>query len=260
MKYLGIVSEEDIAFVEMREKTYQGSWKKRGGVGAFMMLARKWDRMESMIAGGSAQYDIFAHIAAAPDGADGTMLAEVRDLRRYLLLVEAEMMSQEIVERVARQKADGVRTIGPHFDHVRIDGKVHDYRPGTPEDGGHHESHHPYLADREWLAGNVTVEQWNMYWHRLGQSNTFVLDTVVPKTVEIPRCLVGKYRESGAFYVIKMGAVPSELRENYVCLKREMNAKEHDEQPPWAREMYRWIESSGKYVIGDDFVAWTGME
>lgn len=38
--------------------------------------------------------DIFALIAAAPSGDDGTVLAEIRDLRRYLTLVEAEMYAR----------------------------------------------------------------------------------------------------------------------------------------------------------------------
>jgi len=52
-------------------------------------------------------------IAAAPGGEDGTVLAEVRDLRRYLLMAEAEMIEQGAIV-------------------FRTD------RPGSPEDGGHH--------------------------------------------------------------------------------------------------------------------------
>ncbi len=94
MMYLRTVAEGDIVHLEEKEKTYQGSWKKRGGVGAFMMLARKWDRIENLL---GSLFNVFAHIEAKPDGSDGTVLAEIRDLRRYLLLVEAEMVARGVV-------------------------------------------------------------------------------------------------------------------------------------------------------------------
>lgn len=97
MKYLRPVAEADVAEIERKESTYRGSWKRRGGIGAFMMIARKWDRLESMLQAAPqhhSRYDIFCAIADDPDGKDGSALAEVRDLRRYLLLVEAEMLAE----------------------------------------------------------------------------------------------------------------------------------------------------------------------
>lgn len=98
---LGPVLEEDRAELLRKEKTYKGSWKKRGGVGAFMMLARKWDRLENMAK--DVGYDILdglrreIEVARRSEtvGQDGSMLAEIRDLRRYLLLVEAEVIAHE---------------------------------------------------------------------------------------------------------------------------------------------------------------------
>jgi hypothetical protein len=43
--------------------------------------------------------DIFAKIEEKPKGEDGTVLAVIRDLRRYLILVEAEMVSRGVVEQ-----------------------------------------------------------------------------------------------------------------------------------------------------------------
>lgn len=77
------VLKEDYELVVVRDQEYNASWKARGGVGAFMMLARKWDRLEPMVA--RYHYDIFAMLEAHPDRID-----DVRDLRRYLALVEAE--------------------------------------------------------------------------------------------------------------------------------------------------------------------------
>jgi len=39
--------EDDVRELVEAEKSYGDSWRKRGGVGAFMMLARKWDRIEN---------------------------------------------------------------------------------------------------------------------------------------------------------------------------------------------------------------------
>ncbi len=86
------VADDDLRSVREKEATYRGSWKKRGGVGAWMMLARKWDRLENMMASDHGQ-DILCACAKETSGADGTALAEVRDLRRYLLLVEAEVLA-----------------------------------------------------------------------------------------------------------------------------------------------------------------------
>lgn len=93
MTQLEGVAEEDIRVLQEKERTYGGSWKKRGGAGAFMMLARKWDRIENIAE--AAGWDIFEVIQGqGMGGADGELLAEIRDLRRYLMLVEAEMKVQ----------------------------------------------------------------------------------------------------------------------------------------------------------------------
>jgi len=92
MNYIELVGRQDCATLITKEATYKGSWKKRGGVGAFMMLARKWDRIENMAE--AAKYDIIELAISDPSGADGTILAEIRDLRCYLTLVEAEFYAR----------------------------------------------------------------------------------------------------------------------------------------------------------------------
>lgn len=89
---LDAIAKTDVEELRRKEKTYQGSWKKRGGTGAFMMLARKWDRIENISE--QDRYDIFSIIDhEGLDGKDGELIAEVRDLRRYLMLVEAYLTS-----------------------------------------------------------------------------------------------------------------------------------------------------------------------
>lgn len=96
MDYLENVADQDIAELKRKEETYKGSWKKRGGVGACMMIVRKIDRLEVILEGYG--YDVFEGIRTEPSGTDGSLIAEIRDLRRYLMLVEAEMLAQGILK------------------------------------------------------------------------------------------------------------------------------------------------------------------
>ena len=79
----------DVSKLEQAERSYGDSWRKRGGIGAFMMLARKWDRIENQVT--KDGYDIFESIYNDPS--DTGVLDDIRDLRRYLLLVESFMTS-----------------------------------------------------------------------------------------------------------------------------------------------------------------------
>ena len=89
---LRMIASADVTILEDKGKSYGSSWRKRGGVGAFMMLARKWDRIENQME--AAGYDIFGPVkkemsASTTDG----LLDDIRDLRRYLLLVEGHVMN-----------------------------------------------------------------------------------------------------------------------------------------------------------------------
>lgn len=74
----------DVAKLKHAQESYGDSWRSRGGVGAFMMLARKWDRIENQVS--KDGYDIFKTINNDPSSSG--ILDDIRDLRRYLLLVE----------------------------------------------------------------------------------------------------------------------------------------------------------------------------
>lgn len=103
---LNDIAMEDARGLKKAQQSYGNSWKSRGGVGAFMMLARKWDRLENRVKTHRTfnrsrlglpnidvgPYDLFAHIAS-DERAEG-IIDDVRDLRRYLLLVEAEMVAR----------------------------------------------------------------------------------------------------------------------------------------------------------------------
>lgn len=80
------IALNDVDVLKEKGAAYGDSWKKRGGIGAFMMLARKWDRIENQAA--AVGYDIFA--AGIIGGEEGIM-DDIADLRCYLLLVESEI-------------------------------------------------------------------------------------------------------------------------------------------------------------------------
>lgn len=87
--HLGTVAAMDCAGLLEAHKHYGDSCLKRGGAGLFMMLARKWDRLENQI--GNHNYDMFAAYDA--DQRKEGLLDDIRDLRRYLMIAEAHLMA-----------------------------------------------------------------------------------------------------------------------------------------------------------------------
>lgn len=85
-KSLNDILQEDIEGLWVANKQYGGSWMKRGGVGAFMMLARKWDRIEQKWTNSTSK-DLLEIIKE--DTRSEGIIDDIRDLRRYLLLVES---------------------------------------------------------------------------------------------------------------------------------------------------------------------------
>ena len=84
-KLIEELATKDVSSLMEAQKSYGDSWRSRGGVGAFMMLARKWDRIENQTE--KFKYDIFDTILN--DHSVEGILDDIKDLRCYLLLVEA---------------------------------------------------------------------------------------------------------------------------------------------------------------------------
>lgn len=122
LDHLETVAREDVEGLKKAQKSYGDSWKKRGGVGAFMMLARKWDRLEEALRPGDgaaqgvarvalksddhaacAPFDIFR--AAELDTRAEGIIDDIRDLRRYFLLVESELRARGTVHGTHRDNA-----------------------------------------------------------------------------------------------------------------------------------------------------------
>lgn len=78
------LAQLDLEKLVKAEKSYGDSWRRRGGTGAFMMLARKFDRIEQQSK--TVNWDVF-EASKKYTGEEG-LLDDIGDLRRYLLLVE----------------------------------------------------------------------------------------------------------------------------------------------------------------------------
>jgi len=82
------VAHEDAERLVRKDTEYGASWKKRGGVGAYFTMIRKVDRLNNLVPG-QIGYDIFEHLAKLDVGSE-SLLDTLRDLRGYLILIEAE--------------------------------------------------------------------------------------------------------------------------------------------------------------------------
>lgn len=95
MDHLRAVALAGVALIVQKTQTYGPSWKRRRGPGAWFTTVRPWDRLETIV--DQHDGDVFAAIEADPSGADGSALACIRDMRNYLLLIEAEMAARGVV-------------------------------------------------------------------------------------------------------------------------------------------------------------------
>lgn len=84
------LAADDAAIVLAADTQYQGSWQQRGGTGAFFTIARKWDRIEA--AAKRVGYDL--EVASRQDDRPEGLINDIRDLRRYLTLLEAWLVSR----------------------------------------------------------------------------------------------------------------------------------------------------------------------
>lgn len=122
------VADVIIETLFQKEEHYAGSWKKRGGIGAFMMMCRKWDRIEKLV--GEQNYDVFAAI----EGNAGDVRDDIDDLIGYLMLIRAhtsEGLKSVVPEHAATVDASTER------------GKLFLMLPWLGERGGPHSERGP---------------------------------------------------------------------------------------------------------------------
>tara|TARA_R110002153_G_scaffold53020_1_gene148159 strand:+ start:1447 stop:1803 length:357 start_codon:yes stop_codon:yes gene_type:complete len=96
------VAQNDLEALKRAETSYGDSWKRRGGVGAFIMLARKFDRIEHQAQ--KHGWDIFE--AGEVYVGEAGLLDDIRDLRRYLLLTEEHILEHTVTGAVTEEADD----------------------------------------------------------------------------------------------------------------------------------------------------------
>ena len=99
-KHIQQLADRDVDKLKEAEKSYGDSWRSRGGVGAFMMLARKFDRIENQVS--KEGYDIFRTIENDPTATG--ILDDIQDLRRYLLLVESHIGVEAYMKELEKRE------------------------------------------------------------------------------------------------------------------------------------------------------------
>jgi hypothetical protein len=233
--------------------------------------------------------DIFAKIEERPEGADGTVLAVIRDLRRYLILVEAEMMARGVVTdpettEIRKIVGDCFESITPAMRERRVprfntvepltEGMVekggHNQGPSqiterpdppapitqrTPEDGGQHNSLAPWCVGPDYFhRKNIDQAVADKFWHRRG-STSWVLEPYV-ENFQIPRVLRDLYNLRGETWVLQINKCPQDARSFFPSLPREQNMKEWEDRPVWQRVLYTWNDQANKYELTEQTTAW----
>jgi len=92
-RHLQAIANSDLVEVVRKDHEYGSSWKKRGGTSAFHIMVRKADRIEAAVE--RINYDIFQ--ALRNDTRKEGLIDDIRDLRRYLDLLEAWAIEEGIL-------------------------------------------------------------------------------------------------------------------------------------------------------------------
>ena len=96
---LRAITKELLEYVSEKDFHYGSSWRKRGGAGAFFVMARKWDRIEQACSiQESAKYDIFK-VFETEDRIE-TILDDCLDLTGYLLILIEHMIEIGHVRKI----------------------------------------------------------------------------------------------------------------------------------------------------------------
>jgi hypothetical protein len=275
LEHMQAVADDDVQHLLEKEKTYQGSWKRRGGIGAFMMLARKWDRLEIM----SKQrgYDIFRETG---DGSDGTPLAEIRDLRRYLLLVEAELVALEVAhaddkaglrkteidvklyDDVVEQLKDELevpkpkKQLGPHLEIKRTVPRYPDGMSMRPQHEVRDEQLRAVGLGDAAINGPGTPEDGGHHEQKLSSPKPVVFperldDGLRPCDVssEQRKYYTELVTERGTLMLVNRDRTPAEMWDHLPRLNLEMNDKELQETPAEYKRLYTWHQNASKWVM-----------
>lgn len=249
-KHLQDIVDKDIAYVRKKDVQYSASWKRRGGPGAFFTIARPLDRWESISAG--AGYDIFKKILSEGlVGTDGDLIACVRDTRRYLLLLEAEMTQQFQTPQEPAPPSEE-RAI-PRFDEAppRAEAGVGKLTPwavglGWRVKHGYGPKDAPSEDFTRWWTSQ-TPHVWKLEMFVPGRIDGVGFAPKVP--AELVLCYHWSALSSG--WLLNMALCPPDARDWFRYFREELNNKEFEEDcpEPWMKALYHWRENESKWIL-----------
>ena len=312
LEWLRHVATADVQHLEMKEATYQGSWKRSGGRSAWFMLRRKIDRLLEMmkrpepppgftvddmmdcvddgrptdevtVDKSVARYltlsytaeNIFAMIRRDPSGSDGSVLAEVRDLRRYLLLVEAEMISRGVVES---EKPFNTERRVPRFDPPGE--PVPDPTPKVKLSFVEKEAFKglaPWLVLKSKLSTAPETEQEGKALSTLyddhgaglmkltpdlSESQLFDLSMMVNSNTSVASSMILEALkcyvkvDGTKTHVLDVHRAPQDYRSAWPHLHREYNATEFAALESWKRALYLYSDGETKWKLKEGQEAW----
>lgn len=91
------VANNMVSLLQSKDQTYRGSWRKRGGRGAWFTMIRPIDRLEKIVE--QHDDDIFKALldddAKGITGQDGSVMATLNDIMGYCMLVKAHFLLQK---------------------------------------------------------------------------------------------------------------------------------------------------------------------
>jgi hypothetical protein len=188
--------------------------------------------------------DIFVKIEADPSGEDGTVLAVMRDLRRYLLLIEAEMVARGVVAEHAVNVVVAPKTQVPPRK-LQLDPMSH------------------YLVNKSYrdaftLGSAVRAIVFSKWWRRRFTSDTFMLNECVDMALGLPNEIRHCYNRDGMYWRLNIHLVPKEIRESlYPRLKRTLNQDEYLKLNSRDQSMYCFLDKTGNgFRLKDVYDAW----
>jgi hypothetical protein len=288
-RHLKTIAEKDVEYLLWKDRQYGASWKESGR-SAWFMVRRMIDRLVNMMARppepttidstleaikigkvptdlNTLQYmrdallseDLLAKVQAEGlEGQDGTVLAVLRDLRRYALLVEAE-----ITERLTEKE----KRVLPQIPTETLDGW-----PVPLEDSNKHAARQvmrdqPWRVDQTWREENKFHDEgrsieFNTWWERRSPNLWCPMPFVSMQTSSLrPNVLRGLYVAVGtndiAGHLLRIEQCPDGLRAGYPKFPEEVNRFELNQQPDWSHLLYDWLESEGKYRMKPEFIEWS---
>lgn len=318
MEHLETVVKSDVAVLRAKERTYQGSWKVAGGRSAWFMARRNLDRLLNMmehkwnynldwtslesvtteLKNEQNSEDIFAKIMQDPSGADGSVLAVMRDARRYFVLVEAEMMAREVViaERtmtIEERKPDQLDEImsrvqtlfealpgiaQPSARQAIVDLAAMTGVDRLVEQQSLTEEQRcvPRFEDaRPWVVALIDLVGMKkimsvayVHWTKdslhlephLTEPEHYELQMEAASGFTQASSALRCYSKLGTGWVLKIEEAPPEYRDRWPVLRREYNSIEHEGLPHWQGELFAWVTEGTGWRVRPEHEAWTRGE